>query len=169
VRCLIIGCGCRGLMLTRELIGRGDSVRATTRDPGRLAEIEAAGAEAVLADPDRVGTLVGAFEHVTVACILLGSATGSPDLVDALHATRLEMLLTKMVDTTVRGVVYEARGAVDPATLARGVQRVGDFAERASVQCVMLDADPSEPSQWLRAAVAAVDQSVAPRLSPERR
>jgi uncharacterized protein YbjT (DUF2867 family) len=169
VRCLIIGCGCRGLMLTRELVGRGDAVRATTRDPGRLAEIEAAGAEAVLADPDRIGTVVGALEHVAAACILLGSATGSAERVDALHTTRLEMLLTKMVDTTVRGVVYEARGTVDPAALARGARRVGDFAERASVQCVMLDADPSDPSQWLRAAVAAVDRSVAPRLLPESR
>jgi Trk K+ transport system NAD-binding subunit len=107
VRCLIVGCGCRGQLLARALGARGHAVRGTTRDRSRLAEIEAAGAEAALGDPDRVSTMMGALEQVAVVCIMLASATGSPEQLRALHGTRLEMLLTKLVDTTVRGLVYE--------------------------------------------------------------
>ena len=82
-------------------------------------EIEAAGAEAVIGDPDVVATLARSLEHVSVACVLLGSAVGSSEQLAALHGTRLEMLLTRMLDTTVRGIVYEAAGAVDAAVLER--------------------------------------------------
>src|SRR5947209_10827367 len=75
-RVLIIGCGCRGLALAQGLRERGHAVRGTTRDSARLDVLEAAGVDAVLADPDRIMTIVPTFEHVTVACILLGSAVG---------------------------------------------------------------------------------------------
>jgi hypothetical protein len=165
VRCLIIGCGCRGQLLSRELVARGHAVRGTTRASARLPEIEASGAEAVLADPDRVATLVDAFAHATVACILLGSAVGSPEELGALHGTRLEMLLTKLIDTTVRGVVYEASGAVDPAVLAAGADRVRAFARRSMASCVLLEADPDRPQAWLEAAVTAVEQVITPPAS----
>jgi saccharopine dehydrogenase-like NADP-dependent oxidoreductase len=161
VRCLIIGCGCRAQQLSRELVRRGDAVRGTTRDPARLTEIEAAGAEAVLADPDRVATLVGALDHASVACVLLGSATGSPEQLAALHSTRLEMLLTKIVDTTVRGVVYEARGSVDAGVLAAGAARVRAFGERSLAGWELLEADPADPVAWLEAAVVAIDRVLA--------
>src|SRR5437588_2345937 len=96
---------------------RGHAVRGTTRDASRLAEIEATGAQAVLGDPDRVATIVDAFEHVTVACILLGSATGSDEELAALHSERLEMVLWRMVDTTIHGVVYESSGSVSEELL----------------------------------------------------
>jgi threonine dehydrogenase-like Zn-dependent dehydrogenase len=160
-RCLIIGCGCRGQMLARELVARGHAVRGTTRDPSRTSEIEAAGAEAVLADPDRVATLVGALEHVTVACVLLGSASGSEEQLVALHSTRLEMLLTKVVDTTIRGVVYETRGTLDPAVLEGGAKRVRGFGERSLAGWALLDADPALHASWLEAALAAVDEVLA--------
>jgi len=156
VRCLIIGCGCRGRLLARALSGQGYSVRGTTRDPARLGEIEAAGAQAELADPDRVATLMRSLDHVAVACILLGSATGPPDQLRALHGTRLEMLLTKLVDTTVRGVVYEARGTVASEVLAEGARRVRAFGERTLARTVLLEADPARPEEWLAQAVAAV-------------
>jgi uncharacterized protein YbjT (DUF2867 family) len=158
VRCLIIGCGCRGQQLSRALVRRGDAVRGTTRNPARLAQIEAAGAEAVLADPDRVVTLLGALDHVSVACVLLGSATGSRERVAELHSTRLEMLLTKIVDTTVRGVVYEARGSVDAGLLAAGAARVRAFGERTLAGWELLEADTSDHVEWLAAAVAAIDR-----------
>ena len=148
-------------MLARELVARGHAARGTTRDPARMAEIEAAGAEPVLADPDRVATLVGALEHVTVACVLLGSATGSGEHLAALHSTRLEMLLTKIVDTTIRGVVYETRGTVDPVVLAGGAQRVRGFGERSLAGWALLEADPSDHAGWLEAALAAVDEVLA--------
>jgi hypothetical protein len=150
-------------MLARELRARGHAVRATTREPGQLAAIEAAGAEGVLADPDRVATLVAALEHVTVACILLGSASGAADQLAALHGSRLEMLLTKMVDTTVRGVVYEACGTVDPGVLSGGAGRVRAFGERSLAGWALLEADPAYHQRWLDAALVAVDRAFAPR------
>lgn len=139
-------------------------MRGTTRDPSRLAEIEAAGAEAALGDPDRVATLMGALEQVAVVCILLGSATGSPEQLRALHGTRLEMLLTKLVDTTVRGLVYEEQGPVDADALASGAERVRRFADRSLVRATLLKADPGRTEEWLSAALAAVDRAIAPRV-----
>lgn len=156
-RCLIIGCGCRGRLLARELVSAGHPVRGTTRWAERAADIEAAGAEPVVADPDRVATLVEAFAHVTVVCVLLGSAVGSDSELVALHGTRLDMLLTKLVDTTARGVVYEARGSVDARVLAGGAERVMDFAQRSLASYALLDADPGAPDGWLAAALAAVE------------
>jgi uncharacterized protein YbjT (DUF2867 family) len=159
-RCLIIGCGCRGRSLAAELVARGHAVRATTRDPDRLAAIEAAGAEGVVGDPDVVGTLVRSFEHVAVVCILLGSAVGTPEQLATLHGTRLEMLLERMVDTTVRGVVYEAAGTVDSALLEAGAGRVAERCEDARIPYALLRADPADAAVWTEAAVAAVSRTL---------
>ena len=156
-RCLIIGCGCRGSALARELLARGHAVRATTRDPGRLAAIEDLGAEAVLGDPDRVATLARALEHVTVAYVLLGSATGSEEKLEALHTTRLDMLLSKMLDSTVRGIVYEASGSVAEAVLAGGTKRLVAFCEDSRVPYALLRSADTDFRQWLADAVGALD------------
>jgi uncharacterized protein YbjT (DUF2867 family) len=155
-RCLIIACGCRGAALARELRTSGHAVRGTTRDAARLPELEAGGIEPHLGDPDRVATLAPALEHVTVACILLGSARGSDEELAALHGSRLEMLLTRMLDTTVRGIVYEAAGSVDPTVLALGARIVRDACEASLIPYVLLVADPSEHDRWLAAATAGV-------------
>lgn len=159
-RCLIIGCGCRGRSLAAELIARGHAVRGTTRDPDARAAIEAVGAQAVLGDPDVIATLAGALDHVTVACILLGSAVGPAEKLAALHGSRLEMLLTRMVDTTVRGVVYEAAGSVDPDVLQAGAARVRARCEDSRIPYVLLDADGSDAAQWTVSAVAAVERAL---------
>jgi uncharacterized protein YbjT (DUF2867 family) len=159
-RCLIIGCGCRGQMLARGLLERGHVVRGTTRDPARVPALERAGIEPVVADPDVVSTLVPAFDHATVVCILLGSATGSPDQLAALHGTRLEMLLTKLIDTTARGLVYEAAGTVDPEVLAGGVEQVRRFGGRAVAEVAVLEADPGDAPAWFEAALEAVEGSL---------
>jgi nucleoside-diphosphate-sugar epimerase len=154
-RCLIIGCGCRGQALARELVARGHAVRATTRDPVRIAAIEAAGAEALVGDPDRVATVAPAFEHVGVAVILLGSATGSPEALAALHGTRLDMLLLRMLDSTVRGIVYEATGSIDPAILDAGAERVRAFCEGSMIPYALLG-DPG--LEWPAGAADAVER-----------
>jgi putative NADH-flavin reductase len=161
-RCLIIGCGCRGRLLARELAARGHAVRGTSRDPERLADIQASGAEPVLADPDRVGSLVGALDHVSVALILLGSAQGDAEALADLHGPRLQMLLTKLVDTTVHGVVYEARGTVGPSLLQAGAANVLAFRERSRARVSLLEADPGLPETWLQAALGAVEAVLAP-------
>jgi uncharacterized protein YbjT (DUF2867 family) len=101
-RVLIIPCGCRGRELAAALAAAGHAVRGTTRDPARAGAIAAAGAEPYVGDPDRIGTLMGALAGVTVVCWLFG-AVPDPDL----HGGRLRMLFEKLVDTPVRGVVYE--------------------------------------------------------------
>jgi uncharacterized protein YbjT (DUF2867 family) len=162
-RCLIIGCGCRGRSLATELIAARHAVRGTTRDPERAGEIEAIGAEAVVGDPDVVATLARSLEHVSVACVLLGSAVGSPEQLAALHGTRLEMLLTRMIDTTVHGIVYEASGSVDRALLDAGAALVRERCEDARIPFALLDADPAGLSAWTSAAVRGVEGVLARR------
>lgn len=159
-RCLIIGCGCRGLALTEELRRRGHAVRATTRDPARAPALAAAGAEPFVGDPDRVATLVRALDHVGAVCLLLGSASGTPAQLQALHTTRLAMLLEKTIDTTVRGVVYEAAGTVAPALLQAGAGLVARASERSPIGHVLLTADPSAHERWPIAAADAVQQAL---------
>ena len=125
--------------------------------------IEAAGAQAVVADPDRVATLVAALEHVTVVCILLGSADAPDQQLEALHGSRLDMLLTRLVDTTAQGVVYETRGTVDPAILSHGAARVQAFAQRARARWAPLDANPADHQRWLAVAIQRVAEVLAPR------
>jgi uncharacterized protein YbjT (DUF2867 family) len=159
-RCLIIGCGCRGRSLARELIARGHAVRGTTRDARCAAAIEATGAQAFVGDPDVVGTLIGALDQVTVACVLLGSAAGPPARLAALHGTRLDMLLTRMVDTTVRAIVYEASGTVAPAVLAKGAALVRQRCEDARIPYALLRVDAAEHAAWMASAIDAVGLSL---------
>ena len=95
-------------------------MRGTTRSAERLPELEAAGVEGVVADPDRLATLVPALSGVTVVCWLMGTAPDAPDV----HGDRLRTLTEHLVDTPVRGLVYEAGGTVDPALLSQGAQIV---------------------------------------------
>ena len=117
-RVLIVGCGCRGQELARDLVAAGHAVRGTTREPARTDAIAAAGAEPYVGDPDRIGTLMEALRGVTIVCWLLGTVP-EPDL----HGPRLRMLFGKLVDTPVRGVVYEA-------ALTEGERIARDAAER---------------------------------------
>lgn len=135
-------------------------MRGTTRVPQRRAAIEAAGAEPYVGDPDRVGTLFPALAHVGVACVLLGSAVATDEQLAALHSTRLDMLLEKMLDTTVRAVVYEAAGTVDPDVLAVGAERVRYWCERSLIPYVLLTSDPADHDGWTEAAAGAVRRAL---------
>jgi nucleoside-diphosphate-sugar epimerase len=159
-RCLIIACGCRGRALASELRARGHAVRGTTRDPGSRTAIEAVGAEAFVGDPDRVATMTPALEHVSVVCLLLGSATGEHEALAALHGSRLDMLLERMLDTTVRGVVYEASGTVDPELLEAGSERVRWACDRSLIPYQLLVSDRTEPGAWVSAAAGAVQRAL---------
>jgi nucleoside-diphosphate-sugar epimerase len=155
-RVLIVGCGCRGQALARDLRAAGHAVRGTTRDPARTTAIAAAGAEPYVGDPDRVATLMEALGGVTVVCWLMGTATGDPERVAALHDGRLRMLWEKLVDTPVRGVVHEGAGPLPPEVLARG-RAVAEVAHATwRIPLVVLDADPARYDAWRAAAGAAV-------------
>ena len=110
-RALIVGCGCRGRQLGGQLLEDGWAVRGTSRREEGLAAIEAAGIESALADPDRPGTILELVDDVAVLVLLLGNATGSEEELAAIHGPRLERLLEHLVETPVRGVVYEGTAA----------------------------------------------------------
>ncbi len=153
-RVLIVAGGCRGRRLAQELVGEGHAVRITTRDERGRPAIEAAGAECWVGTPDRLATLRGALENVTILCWMLATATGSAEELDALHGSRLEFFMTQAIDTTVRGVVYETGGGV--ALLAGGEEIVRALAERNSIPVAFLTADPRDRDAWLAEALAAV-------------
>jgi uncharacterized protein YbjT (DUF2867 family) len=145
------------MALAARLHGAGHAVRGTTRDPARLPELEAAGVEPCVADPDRIATLVPALSQVTVICVLLGSAAGQPEDIAALHGTRLEMLLAKLLDSPVRGLVYETSGTAPPGVLQEGERLVRSVCERSHMPYALLDADPTHTEAWAVLALAAVE------------
>lgn len=151
-RVLLVGCGCRGQALGRALGAAGHAVRGTTRSPERLPELEAAGIEDVVADPDRLATLVPALAGVTVVCWLMGSADDSPEV----HGDRLRTLMEHLVDTPVRGLVYEAAGSVDVALLERGTQIVRTASHIWHIPVEVVTADPASREEWVQAMKGAV-------------
>lgn len=160
-RALIVGCGCRGRELGRRLRERGWQVRGTTRDPATAAEIEAAGIEAAIADPDRSITIVDQIEGVTVIFWLLGSAAGDPESLGALHGPRLARVLEEIVDTPVRGIVYEAAGTVAPQYLEEGMRAVAEAAETWRIREAIVGADPDDRDAWTRAMLDASERLVS--------
>ncbi len=155
-RILIIGGGARGRALAGDLVARGHAVRITTRTEAGRAAIEAAGAECWIGTPDRIATLRYALEGVTLACWLLGTACGEAAAVRALHGSRLEFFINQTIDTTVRGLVYEAAGSVAPATLATGRELIRERAAFNVIPLRVLDADPGDPRRWAEQAQAVV-------------
>ena len=146
-RVLIVPCGGRGRELAAALRADGHAVRGTTRG-AHVEAIRDAGAEPYVGDPDRIATLMEALHGVTIVCWLTGTI---PD--GDLHAGRLRMLWEKLVDTPVRGVVYE------------GILPEGEAIARTSSQTwqiplEVLDGDPLA-EEWVSAAVAAVDRLLA--------
>ena len=157
-RILLIGGGARGRALASDLRAAGHVVRITTRTEAGRAAIEQVGAECWIGTPDRLATLRGALDSVTILCWLLGSAVGSEAELRALHSERLEFLLTQAIDTTVRGFVLECRGtSVGEDVLRSGELIATRVTERNSIPLALLREDPADADRWLAEAVAAVD------------
>ena len=130
---LIVPCGCRGRALAASLAEAGHAVRGTTRSQAGAEAIRAAGAEPYVGDPDRIGTLMDALAGVTIVCWLMGTVP-----VPELHEGRLRMLWEKLVDTPVRGVVYEG-------ALPQGEQVARTAAQTWQIPLEVLDARPARP------------------------
>ncbi len=160
-RAMLVGCGCCARRAGELLLEAGWAVRGTTRREEGHAAIEAAGIQAVLSDPDRVGTIVGQLGDVTVLAWLLGSATGGAEQVAAVHGPRLESTLEKVVDTPVRGFLYEASGEADPALLANGAQLVREAGERWRIPVEIVATDRGLPEQWAADIVAATQRLIS--------
>jgi NAD(P)-dependent dehydrogenase (short-subunit alcohol dehydrogenase family) len=143
----MVGGGCRGLALARSLVAEGHAVRVVTRHESRRGEIEDAGCECWIGDPDRIGTLRYAPENATVLMWLLGTVD-VPDL----HGSRLEMMLERIVDTTVRGVLYEG---------SAGAAVVQAAHDRHGIPIAFLETDPRDVDGWVAGARAAIDALLA--------
>ena len=163
MRVLLVGGGCRGRALTRELVAGGHAVRAVTRSEDGRAAIEQAGGECWIGDPDVVGTLRYALESVTIVVWALGTAAGADDAVAALHGSRLEMMLGKVIDTTVRGVVYEAAGTAGAAAFESGRAELERARRTNEIPYAVVDADPGDEAAWVVAAGDAIDGLIGVR------
>jgi uncharacterized protein YbjT (DUF2867 family) len=160
-RALIVGCGCSGRALGSELLEEGWAVRGTSRDAAGLDAIEAAGIEPVRADPEQPATILELVDDVAIVVWLLGSATGDPENLAAIHGPRLESLLERFVETPVRGFVYEGAGTVDASLLAAGAE-LARTAERTWRIPVAVTETPREHGP---AWVAELETSVVELLA----
>lgn len=147
---MLVGCGCRGRMLGERLLAEGWAVRGTSRGAA-LGAIEAAGIEAVEADPDMLGSVTERIGDVAVLAWLMGSADSAD-----VNGERLESLLEKLVDSPVRGLLFEARGSAGEGTLEEGAAAVEAWGERFRIPVAILRADPGEPEAWAESAHEAV-------------
>jgi uncharacterized protein YbjT (DUF2867 family) len=158
-RVLIVGCGCRGRALAGALASEGHAVRGTTRDPATVAAIAATGAEAVVADPDRLGSLMPALAGVSAICWLMGSAPDGPQL----HGDRLRTLMERLVETPVRGFVYEAAGASGGELHEQGAEIVRRASATWRIPVEIVRADPASHDAWLASMNAAVARIISAR------
>jgi len=159
-RVLIVGCGCRGRELGTALAGEGHAVRGTSRTEDGRAAIAAAGFEGVEADPDKLATLMPQLAGTTVICWLMGSAEGEADAVEALHGPRLRTLLERLVDSGVRGLVYEGAGTAPAAVLVEGAEEVRLASATWRMPAEVVLADPGTPD-WMTEMRAAVGRVLA--------
>jgi hypothetical protein len=160
-RILIVGGGCPGRALAARMIGDGHAVRITTREERGRAEIERSGAECWIGTPDRLATMRGALDHVTIACWMLAGAHGELAQLNDLHESRLEFFLSQAIDTTVRGFVYDATPGGDVASelLAGGAAIVRRMTELNVIPAAVLDVERrgEDSAAWVDAAAGAID------------
>lgn len=133
-------------------------MRGTSRTEEGAAAIEQAGFEAALADPDRLGTVMACLEGVSVVCWLMGSATGSPEQLAALHGPRLEAMLERLVDTPVRGFVYEGGGSVPVHLLDRGSAAAYAAADTWSIPVTVVETSQTGQPVEVEALRSAVSE-----------
>jgi len=143
------------------MIEEGHAVRVTTRAEAGRAAIEASGAECWVGTPERLGTLRGALENVTIVCWLLATAAGSVQQIQDLHGSRLEFFLFQVIDTTVRGFVYEVP---ETSALAAGGERIVRVAgERNAIPVAFLRTGLGDPGAWQAEAQAVIASLLAGR------
>lgn len=162
MRALVVGGGSsRGLALARNLTADGHAVRVVTRTEARREAIEATGAECWIGTPDAIGTLRYALDNVTVLLWLLGTAEGGD--VDALHGSRLAMMLERVTDSTVRGVVYEDAGTVSTQALSAGEHEIREANRKNEIPFRLLEADPrGDEEAWLGATLELIESLLGP-------
>jgi hypothetical protein len=160
-RILIVGGGCPGRELAARMVTAGHAVRVTTRSERGRAEIERSGAECWIGTPDRLATMRGALDHVTIACWMLAGAHGEREQLTDLHRSRLEFFLSQAIDTTVRGFLYDATpgGDVPADLLAEGAEIVRRMTQLNAIPAVVLDSgrERRDRDGWVAAASSAIE------------
>jgi hypothetical protein len=94
--------------------------------------------------------------NTSAMCWLMGSATG--DDVEALHRTRLQTVVERLVDTPVRGMVYEAAGTLGADLLREGAAIVRKGSVTWAMPAAIVDTDPADHDMWRAAMVAGVER-----------
>jgi hypothetical protein len=122
--------------------------------------LEAAGIEPAVGDPYRLATLLPHIANTSAMVWLMGSATG--DDVEALHRTRLTTTLERLVDSPVRGMVYEAAGTLPAQLLREGSAEVRKAGLTWQMPNVIVEQDPADHDAWVAAMVGAVEEVLAP-------
>jgi hypothetical protein len=148
-RALIVGCGCLGTELGRGLAGDGWAVRGTSRTEQGARRITEAGLEGVVADPDRVGTVLEHVGDVAVVAWALGAAAGSS--AHDVNGPRLERMLERLVDTPVRGFVLDA-----PPFQPVSMELVAVAAETWHIPVRVVESQRTESRDWVAAMRDAV-------------
>jgi uncharacterized protein YbjT (DUF2867 family) len=148
VRALIVGCGCRGRAVGQRLLAKGWQVRGTSRHREGMALIDQAGIEPALADPAEPSSVLELVGDVSIVVWLFGSAEGSEEELAALHGPRLDRVLERLVETPVRGFVYDGKGSVDPILLARGKESVEAVSATWNLPVCCLLVDPRDDVTW---------------------
>lgn len=147
-------------------------MRITTRSEAGRAAIEASGAECWVGTPERLATLRGVLDGVAIACWMFARAQGSERELRELHSERLEFFLTQVIDSTVRGFVFEGAGAqagaggaedgaphdTRAAALAAGEATARRLSARNEIPLELLHAAALEDTEWLAAAGAAIQR-----------
>jgi uncharacterized protein YbjT (DUF2867 family) len=162
-RALIVGCGCSGRALGSELRDEGWEVRGTSRTEEGLVPIEEAGIEPARADPERPGTILDLVGDVTVVIWLLGGAEGSAENLAAIHGPRLEGLLERLVDTPVRGFLYEGAGTVDKRLLEGGAELVRNAQRTWRIPVAVTETTREHGPAWVEELETAVIELLAHR------
>ncbi len=94
---------------------------------------------------------------MTILVWALATATGDDlEKVHALHGSRLEMMLERTIDTTVRGVLYEAEGSLPNDVLAQGREVIERMCRKNEIPFAFIEADPADATSWAEAADAGL-------------
>jgi nucleoside-diphosphate-sugar epimerase len=157
-RALIVGCGCRGRVLGESLLAASWQVRGTSRSQAGAEAIEGAGIEAAIADPDALATILDHLDGVTLIYWLMGSASGQSAAIRTLHTSRLDSLLAKLIETPVRGFVYEGAGSVDRDLLRQGARLATEAHARWRIPVDVTSSSPGKWERWLEEMVAAAER-----------
>ncbi len=142
----------------------------TTRSEDGRGRSRRSGAECWVGTPDRLATLRGALDGVTSPAGCWGRRRGLPSSSAELHGTRLEFFLTQAIDTTVRGILYEAAGARSyPSRRSpAGEQLARRMTELNQIPLACLAVDPADTDAWVAcgAAVRSTHCWASERIAP---